>query len=176
VRDPRPRVVQHQPRSPTEGSSASAASGIRTAILKLRRLTIFLYPVYTLGGQMRTGWGSSTSPTFCGERTDQCQGILSQLASRCSAPSCGLRWARDRRWRRAVVVPFISDRCLDWDLCDDLLSIYLLNRFTDLEDAYNCPDQGFFFHRRTALVVIPIMLMIGSLALAWPHGWHCCSS
>jgi hypothetical protein len=55
-------------------------------------------------------------------------------------------------------------------------SIYLLNRFTDLEDAYNCPDQGFFFHRRTALVVIPIMLMIGSLALAWPHGWHCCSS
>lgn len=55
-------------------------------------------------------------------------------------------------------------------------SIYLLNRFTDVEDTYNCPDRGALFQRWSPLAAIPVVLMMGSLVLLvhtrqWT-AWH----
>jgi 4-hydroxybenzoate polyprenyltransferase len=38
-------------------------------------------------------------------------------------------------------------------------SVYLLNRFTDHEDSYNCPEQKSFFQRKTSLIILPIALL-----------------
>jgi 4-hydroxybenzoate polyprenyltransferase len=38
-------------------------------------------------------------------------------------------------------------------------SVYLLNRFTDTEDSYNCPEQKMFFQRTSSLIAIPIVLI-----------------
>jgi 4-hydroxybenzoate polyprenyltransferase len=44
-------------------------------------------------------------------------------------------------------------------------SIYLLNRFTDVEDSYNCPSQAAFFRGRNIGIAVPLVLMIASLGL-----------
>jgi 4-hydroxybenzoate polyprenyltransferase len=55
-------------------------------------------------------------------------------------------------------------------------SIYFLNRFTDNEDSYNCPEQKTFFQRRTSLIIIPVVLMGLSFLILSLSGrlveWH----
>ena len=55
-------------------------------------------------------------------------------------------------------------------------SVYLLNRFTDDEDSYNCPEQKILFQRKPALISIPISLFaISFLILAFSGrlvAWH----
>lgn len=43
--------------------------------------------------------------------------------------------------------------------------IYLLNRFTDDEDCFNCPEQKFLFQKKTSLIAIPIFLILVSFIL-----------
>jgi 4-hydroxybenzoate polyprenyltransferase len=54
--------------------------------------------------------------------------------------------------------------------------IYLLNRFTDKEDSYNCPEQKMFFQRKSTLIAFPIALIIlSTLVLAVSNRlvlWH----
>jgi 4-hydroxybenzoate polyprenyltransferase len=44
-------------------------------------------------------------------------------------------------------------------------SIYLLNKFTDDEDNYNCPEQKILFQRKPILITIPIFLIALSIIL-----------
>jgi 4-hydroxybenzoate polyprenyltransferase len=44
-------------------------------------------------------------------------------------------------------------------------SVYLLNRFTDDEDCYNCPEQKILFQQKPILISIPITLLIMSFLL-----------
>jgi 4-hydroxybenzoate polyprenyltransferase len=45
-------------------------------------------------------------------------------------------------------------------------SIYLLNRFTDVEDSYNCPSQAdFFLRHRNIGIVVSVVLLIASLGV-----------
>jgi len=44
-------------------------------------------------------------------------------------------------------------------------SVYLLNRFTDGEDSYNCPEQRMFFQQKTTLAAIPIFLIAFSILM-----------
>jgi 4-hydroxybenzoate polyprenyltransferase len=54
--------------------------------------------------------------------------------------------------------------------------IYLLNRFTDVEDGYNYPDQKLYFQKTTALKAFPILLIGASILLLAVTGrlvpWH----
>lgn len=54
--------------------------------------------------------------------------------------------------------------------------VYLLNRFTDKEDSYNCPEQKMFFQRKSMLISFPISLILLSfLVLAVSNRlvvWH----
>jgi 4-hydroxybenzoate polyprenyltransferase len=43
--------------------------------------------------------------------------------------------------------------------------VYMLNKFTDDEDNYNCPDQKMFFQKKSILIALPILLIISSLIL-----------
>jgi 4-hydroxybenzoate polyprenyltransferase len=43
--------------------------------------------------------------------------------------------------------------------------IYLLNRFTDNEDNFNCPEQKFFFQKKSKLIMFPISLIVASVIL-----------
>ncbi len=43
--------------------------------------------------------------------------------------------------------------------------IYMLNRFTDTEDAYNCPEQKMFFQKKSNSSIIPILLFIFSFLI-----------
>jgi 4-hydroxybenzoate polyprenyltransferase len=55
-------------------------------------------------------------------------------------------------------------------------SVYLLNRFTDGEDSYNCPEQKMFFQQKSRLAAIPIFLIaLSILVLAFSNHlvvWH----
>jgi 4-hydroxybenzoate polyprenyltransferase len=42
-------------------------------------------------------------------------------------------------------------------------SIYMLNKFTDKEDSYNCPEQRLFFQRKSFLILLPVFLIIISM-------------
>jgi 4-hydroxybenzoate polyprenyltransferase len=42
-------------------------------------------------------------------------------------------------------------------------SIYMLNKFTDEEDSYNCPEQRLFFQRKTFLILLPVLMIIISM-------------
>jgi 4-hydroxybenzoate polyprenyltransferase len=54
--------------------------------------------------------------------------------------------------------------------------IYLLNRFTDIEDSYNYPDQKLYFQKKSSLKMIPILLIGSSvIVLALTNrfvSWH----
>jgi 4-hydroxybenzoate polyprenyltransferase len=54
--------------------------------------------------------------------------------------------------------------------------VYLLNRFTDKEDSYNCPQQKILFQRRPLIIIIPIVLLVVSFSLLVFTGrlvaWH----
>lgn len=43
--------------------------------------------------------------------------------------------------------------------------IYLLNRFTDDEDCFNCPEQKIYFQKNTSLFIIPIVLLFAAYAM-----------
>ncbi len=43
--------------------------------------------------------------------------------------------------------------------------IYLLNRFTDTEDSFNCPEQKIFFQQKSKLIIIPISVIAASVIL-----------
>ncbi len=55
-------------------------------------------------------------------------------------------------------------------------SVYLLNRFTDKEDSYNCPEQKMFFQRKSSLIAIPISILAISYVILAISGrllaWH----
>jgi 4-hydroxybenzoate polyprenyltransferase len=55
-------------------------------------------------------------------------------------------------------------------------AIYLLNKFTDNEDNYNCPDQKIIYQQKSHLIWIPAMFIAGSVGiLAWEKMltvWH----
>jgi 4-hydroxybenzoate polyprenyltransferase len=55
-------------------------------------------------------------------------------------------------------------------------SVYLLNRFTDDEDSYNCPEQKILFQQKRVLIFIPISLFVLSFLLLAFSGrlvaWH----
>jgi len=38
--------------------------------------------------------------------------------------------------------------------------IYFINRFTDDEDNFNCPEQKIFFQKKSSLIIIPIILLV----------------
>jgi 4-hydroxybenzoate polyprenyltransferase len=42
-------------------------------------------------------------------------------------------------------------------------SIYMLNKFTDEEDCYNCPEQRLFFQRKSFLILLPVLLITFSM-------------
>jgi len=44
-------------------------------------------------------------------------------------------------------------------------SIYMLNKFTDEEDSYNCPEQRLYFQRKSVLVLLPVLLIIVSMII-----------
>lgn len=52
--------------------------------------------------------------------------------------------------------------------------IYLLNKYTDSEDSYNCPEQKMFFQKRS--IALPILILVTStLILGVTHRllvWH----
>jgi 4-hydroxybenzoate polyprenyltransferase len=43
--------------------------------------------------------------------------------------------------------------------------IYLLNRFTDSEDSFNCPEQRIFFQQKSKLIIVPIFFIAISIIL-----------
>jgi 4-hydroxybenzoate polyprenyltransferase len=43
--------------------------------------------------------------------------------------------------------------------------VYLLNRFTDTEDSFNCPEQSMFFQQKSKLIFIPISFIVASVIL-----------
>jgi UbiA prenyltransferase family. len=43
--------------------------------------------------------------------------------------------------------------------------VYLLNRFTDTEDSFNCPEQRMFFQQKSKLIFIPISFIVASVIL-----------
>jgi 4-hydroxybenzoate polyprenyltransferase len=43
--------------------------------------------------------------------------------------------------------------------------VYMLNKFTDDEDNYNCPDQKMFFQKKSLLIASPILLIVSSIFL-----------
>jgi 4-hydroxybenzoate polyprenyltransferase len=43
--------------------------------------------------------------------------------------------------------------------------IYLLNRFTDDEDCFNCPEQKLLFQKKASLIAIPIFLILVAFTL-----------
>jgi len=54
--------------------------------------------------------------------------------------------------------------------------IYLLNRFTDCEDSFNCPEQKMFFQGQSKLIFFPIFMLSVSVILLSASGklsfWH----
>jgi 4-hydroxybenzoate polyprenyltransferase len=54
--------------------------------------------------------------------------------------------------------------------------IYFINKFTDEEDKYNCPEQKIYFQQKSILITIPIALIISSIVLLASTGrlvaWH----
>lgn len=54
--------------------------------------------------------------------------------------------------------------------------IYLLNRFTDDEDCFNCPEQKLYFQKKASFLAIPIALILIAFtllaALSLLTEWH----